>query len=344
MRQNALKHQYLYIKISLIFILICNFFPTKTIAAEITKETKEEFKGEIGEWKTTESLLEPVSKHYSFSVLDKIYIFTGQNLATSRAIVLSSEIDENGIKSWKKAPPLAYVLEEFGAYYKDGYLYIAGGKNMGFERGSVISFPINPDGTLGRANSAFFLPEPLIKTAVTVNKGYIFVCGGKIGNKLSNKVFSSPIDNNGIPGKWQELAPLPVSVYDHIMFSYNDFIYVSGGYHNGESVYGAKVSSPGTIEKWISMDDMPLSLEKHAGIVYKDYIFISGGIKDGIPQSKVFAGKFLEGGLIIFWKELKSLPQPVFSHSITINKNFMIVSGGISGGRPQTKILISPIH
>ena len=92
------------------------------------------------------------------------------------------------------------------------------------------------------------------------------------------------------------------------------------------------------------MDDMPVSLERHAGVVYKDYIFISGGIRDGKPYNGVYAGKFLENGLVIKWKKLNNLPYKVFDHSMTVNNNLLIVSGGISGGRTQSKIFVAPIY
>ncbi|MBI5416639.1 hypothetical protein HZA55_01625 [Candidatus Poribacteria bacterium] len=328
----------LSIKILILFLL---FSLQQNIFSEETNISN--FKAEIGTWQEAPYLVEPVLGHYSFTVLDKITVFVGQGMSSSKAITFTGEINKQGIKYWKKGVSLAYTVEAFGAIMKDGFLYIVGGKNMGMEKGSVIFFPINPDGTLGKGASAPMLPESLSKMAVIVSNGYIFASGGKQNKTISNRVFSSLLDKNGMPGNWQELAPLPTGVYDHIMFTYKDFIYIFGGYHNAGSVYGAKINSNGTIDKWIGLDDAPISMERHAGVVYKDHIFISGGMSDGRSNSHVYAGEFLEGGLVIKWKKLQDLPQPIFDHSMTINENFIIVSGGMSGGRAQSKVIIAPL-
>ncbi len=329
----------------IILVLSFNIFITIKLKSEEdnTIKNKETFQGEIGQWKETSSLLEPVASHYSFSSLDRICIFTGQSMLSSRATLFSAEINNEGIGFWKKSHPLAHVLEQFSAIAHNGFLYIFSGKIIGLEKVSVIIFAINHDITLGKAMIRQLLPEPLSATSVAVNKGYIYISGGKKGKNIYSKVFFAKLSDSGVPEKWQEAIPLPIAVYDHVMFAYNDFIYISGGYHNAGSIYSAHINTDGTIDKWISMEDTPVSLEKHSCIVYKDYVFISGGIQDGRPSSGVYAGKFLENGLIIKWKKLNNLPQSVFSHSMTINKNFLVVSGGISGGRMQTKILIAPL-
>ncbi|MBI4650572.1 hypothetical protein HY745_04655 [Candidatus Desantisbacteria bacterium] len=325
-----------YITYILLFTLI---IPLKLISQE--KSAGKKILG-IGAWEETASLMEPVANHYSLTVSDKIYVFVGMSIINSHTAIISSEFNEKGIKFWKKPASLFNALEDFGAVSTNNFLYIVGGKSKGFEQGNVTYFAITPDGISTKGIIGAKMPVVLNKPAVTFNKGYLFVSGGKIGSKISNQVFSAMIDTSGMPGKWQELNSLPIGVYDHVMFSYKDYIYISGGYHNAGSVYGAKVNMDGTIEKWTGLNDTPISLEKHAGIVYNDNIFISGGIEDGRTSSFVYQGEFFEEGLVIKWEKAEPLPRPVFNHSMTANDKFLIISGGISGGRVQAKILIAP--
>jgi len=191
--------------------------------------------------------------------------------------------------TWVRGPNLPSPRQDAATAVLDGRIYIIGGFGPGGEAtnttyvlepaagtdltpsASAPPAPVLPVGTWSTARSA---PESMDHAAAAALDGFVYVAGGSIENKVSNKFWRyDPIDDS-----WATMPPLPVSRYGATMQALDDKLYLIGGAATrGQDERSIEVFDPATAAWSLIENALTEDREGSASAVYGDRIALVGG-------------------------------------------------------------------
>ena len=199
--------------------------------------------------------------------------------------------NNSGIPPWTTSTStLPQALNEATSVTYNGYVYVMGGMNNSGNSSfnTVYYAPLNSNGSVGSwTTSTNTLPQALGgATSVTYN-GYVYVMGGDNGSYTGqNTVYYAPLNSNGSVGSWTtSTSTLPQGLYGATSVIYNGYVYVMGGYYNGNlnTVYYAPLNSNGSVGSWTtSTSTLPQGLNEATSVTYNGYVYVMGGWSDGV--------------------------------------------------------------
>jgi hypothetical protein len=142
--------------------------------------------------------------------------------------------------SWVQGPTLPGPRQFAAAAVLNGRVYLFGGFNgehrqtdstLVLQPGLVTSTPV-PEGqggpipaNLGTWQSAAPVPESVDNAAAVAYQGYIYIAGGRVENKVTNKAWRyDPVSDT-----WDEMRSMPVPRHGATMQALNGKLYLIGG-------------------------------------------------------------------------------------------------------------------
>lgn len=216
-------------------------------------------------------------------------------------------------------------------------VYVIGGADTGNRLDSVLSAPINSDGTLGEwEDTGSSLPIARERHASAVYNGCIYVTGGLTANGIEDTTIYACVDENGDLGEWQSTNAFTGVRRDHTSAVYNGTLYVLGGF-NGSSTLNttlyAKVNSntSGAISSWANLNSFTTGRTQRGGVVYEGYMYVIGGW-NGSALTDVRYASINANGTIGSWSSTTSLPVGSSGFAVAYNGRVYLLGGNTSSG------------
>ena len=190
--------------------------------------------------------------------------------------------------SWVRGPSLPSPRQDAATAVLDGRIYIIGGFGPNASStdttyvlepaagtdltpsASAPPAPVLPIGTWSTARNA---PESMDHAAAAALDGYVYVAGGSVEKKVSNKFWRyDPIDDS-----WATMPPLPIPRYGATMQALDDKLYLIGGASRGDDERSIEVFDPATASWSLIENALTVEREGSATAIYGDRIALVGG-------------------------------------------------------------------
>jgi N-acetylneuraminic acid mutarotase len=191
--------------------------------------------------------------------------------------------------SWLHGPDLPAPRQASASAVLGGRIYVIGGFGSDSEPtdttyvlepavGTDLSpsldktpVPLLPVGSWTTARP---IPEAVDHAAAASLDGYLYVVGGTIEKKVTNKFWRyDPIDD-----KWAALPPLPIPRWDPTMQAFNGKLYVIGGSSSGgDDETGIEVFDPADLTWTVIVRALGTEREESRTVIFGDKIAIVGG-------------------------------------------------------------------
>lgn len=241
------------------------------------------------------------------------------------------------IEAWTvEENSLPATRTEMGTAEYNGYIYLVGGAGAA-DSNSTVYAQIQENGSVGEwQTSANVLPFGNFRLSAVAHDGYLYAIGGRDGGALDMIYRAQLNSETGAPGAWTlEANELPVGLYYHTSFVYEDHLYVVGGDdHSGPvaSVYIAPIEEDHTIGTWEQAEnDLPVEIALGTAVVLNDYAYMIGGRDDvGALDTVYYAA--LSAGEIGNWVLMdEALPDPAWGAAAIVMGNDIFAIGGNTG-------------
>jgi hypothetical protein len=183
--------------------------------------------------------------------------------STDKGYVLKPDLNHG---SWVKGPTLPVPLQYAAAAVLNGRIYLFGGFNgnrkqvdttLVLQPGLVTSTPPPEEqggpipSNLGAWQTAAPVPESVDNAAAAAYQGYIYLAGGRIENKVTNKAWRY----DPVTDVWEEMRSMPVPRHGASMQAVAGKLYLIGGASShGNDEVSIEVFDIST-GKWSLMDN-----------------------------------------------------------------------------------------
>jgi len=219
-----------------------------------------------------------------------LYVIGGNNYHGVFNTVYMAPIGADGaLGAWTTTTPLPAARAGFGIAVTSGRIVVLSGQNNGVFPATVVSAPIQADGTLGAWIAEPSLPEARFHPYVTISGQSLYVTGGLDPTFVAtNTVYRSTINSDGTLGAFASLTTLPVTRSHHIATVHDGFLYIAGGITGNPAgistglsdVLSAPVLSDGTLGAFSvigTLDTPPATLSTFE---LEGQLYLVGGITD----------------------------------------------------------------
>ena len=161
-------------------------------------------------------------------------------------------------------------------------VYLIAGDKDG-NGGSVLTAPINSDGSLGSWSESASLPIAMAASYVAIIKDKIYVLGGSVSGTATNKVYYTTINTDGTIGSWVAGTNLPIIAVGGDVFVTKNMIYLIQGMSSSSTdrvLLRAPINLDGTLGVWVSEGNTSLAY----GLIYsnifvvKNKVYFAGGV------------------------------------------------------------------
>lgn len=258
--------------------------------------------GTIGAWSEDLSLPGVLRDAVLFTVKDKVYLATGFNdRGVTVGIVYVSDINADGtLAGWSFTTSVSYVRRSAQVLVTKSRVYLIGGiLSNGAATSSVVSAPINTDGTLGSWTSGTSLPANRFGVCVVTTKNMVHVIGGHSGVGMVRTVYTAPINADGTLGAWTTGTNIPSDMCNASAVVVRNRVYLLGsGYNNADAVsrvLTAPINSDGTLGTWTTGTSLPGGLFQSSCFITQQRIYMVAGRSVSGDVSVVYSAPFSGG-------------------------------------------------
>ncbi len=298
--------------------------------------------GAIGGWTTNANSLPSLdSQSTAVEYNGYIYVLGGYNDSSTLGTVYYAQINSNGsVGTWTNdtTNPLPQAVQNATSVVYNGYIYVLGGYNGSKVLSTVYYTQIGSGGAIGAWSSAVgqdILPQPTDFANSFVANGYIYEIGGINGSTRYSTVYYTQIGSGGANGSWtlDSAAALPQTISDASLVTYNNYVYLMGGYDTTDlaTVYYASINSDGSLSAWVNDTASPLPSINNfeASVAYNGYIYILGGKAGTTYYNAVYFAPINSDGSIGAWQTNATvLPAKLYwVPSIAYNGNIYLLGG-----------------
>ncbi len=293
-----------------------------------------------------------------------LYAVGGATPAGATASVLTTQVlaETGNFGPWSEGPALPAPRTEAAVVSFSGIPYVIGGLDergratdtvfMGaVQNGQLTGWEENPD---------LRLPQPLAGAAVVSGSGGIYVMGGTDGQKPSNAVYRSALNETTEPpalGPWEEFGhlPLPEARVNAVGVSIGNFIYVIGGEGpNGvaSSIMRLELDNKGGPRTdaetnqplgWATSppgQSLPAGRTQAIGFQANNALYVLGGRDPGgsVATTSYWTVPDATSGNISEWRQLgqTDLPEPHANGATAVIGSFAFLVGGETDAGPTT--------
>lgn len=257
-------------------------------------------------------------------------------------------VQSGDITDWSTETVLPGARGDSQAIVTSNRVYLFGGLNQSFDYvASVITAPINTDGTLGTWASSGDLPNALGGSQAAVIGGYAYLFGG--GYPRTSSVIRRPIDANGeLSGSWSAAGNLPAAVSVAQIVITSNRIYLLGGETDTNVVattYTAPINgSTGEIGTWTDGSALPAPRAQSQVVKSGSFVYLLGGVGlYSTPTAVIFKAAINSDGTLGTWATSGSIPLAIdFSQAVIVD-GFVYLFGGHYSGSPTANVYRAPV-
>ncbi|MDT8286977.1 MAG: hypothetical protein RQ748_07715 [Elusimicrobiales bacterium] len=249
-------------------------------------------------------------------------------------------------EGWSPGDPLASDLYGHASAVVSSRAFVSGGYD-GVNFSSAVYYAEAGSAGYEAWSLAGWMPEGRYGHAMVTAKGRLYVIGGYDNGGTALEVWSADASTPSHLSEWREEEPFPYGVYLHAAVSYDDSIFVMGGFDGANAVSGvrtARLSDDGSIPSWdLEPATLPYPLYAFGAAELGGRIYISGGkdgasARTGVWQTAIDGDGTLDDG---GWSSGEPLPSPRFAHTMTAMGDRLMVAGGNNGFAAQATVIMA---
>lgn len=290
-------------------------------------------------WTGTTFLPQNLSGHKTATANNKyVYLVGGYNGSAYSNGVYVATIQSAGISAWTTLNALPVAVRDPAVVVAANIIYVLGGRNATQVFNNIYYASINADGTIGAwQTSAVALPVSLWGHSAVYLNGFIYVAGGTnlpSGSSALNTMYYTKLKADNSLSAFATGTDLPGARNMHSMVTYNNKLYLLGGYDNSgtktNTVYFATPDMNGPAGSWLSGTDLPVALSNHSTVVSNGLIMVLGGATStGLSNIIYYAN--LDQALPLTWvTSVNNMFDFIKDGSAFPGNGQVIYTGGIS--------------
>ena len=251
----------------------------------------------VGNWLTTTVLPQTLTGHKTVTWNDRyVYMIGGYNNTNYVNTVYVATLQSGGISSWSTLNPLPVALRDPAVVIATNTIYVMGGRDASQVYNTIYYANLNSDGSIGAwQTSAVSLPVNLWGHTATYAMGHIYVIGGSSSltesTALSN-VYYTKVNALNTLSAFSTGTALPAARNRHSTVTFNNKLYVLGGYNNSgtkyNTVYIATPGLNGSTGSWTSGTDLPVAVSNHSAVVNNGVISVMAGAVGSTLSNTVY--------------------------------------------------------
>ena len=311
----------------------------------------DEQSGNLGAWATDSAVL-PAGRGDGTAIIAKGFCFYFQGRNTSlvatatiyRAPVVDGVIGTFTLYGSIPSGLAGYARYDSRAILINDVVHLVGGVVGSTAVATVLSCPVNDDGSLGTWSLGFALPVTRRGHSLACANGYLYCVAGR-SSSGSDRIYRASIypttdPNNGIVGPWvwDDTVNLPATRQYGVAFVIGDKLYYAGGYNDSFSaqstIYVSTIGANGSLSSFTTYSiALPVEIANPQYAITGDTLYIVGGYGSNAVYYATIAadysfGSFTAGG---------TLPTVVEGAPLVVSSSKAYLIGGSSGGS-QTAI------
>lgn len=340
--------------------------------------------GTLGAWTAGTAL--PEGFYCASTVLTKnrVYLCGGRNVSEVFSKVYTAAINTDGtIGTWSlTSNPLPMAVWTATPYVTKNRVYLIGGTNSATTPiSTVLTAPINSDGTIGTWSVGTSMPSALAQSYVLALKNKLYTFGGygistvyvaNISGGMNDYsiYYTEDTTNYTTPGSgkpWQQqyqineaqaaditgwalTNSLPGVLYGSQAVVTKNRVYLLGGVgasgtDGTTTVYTAPINSDGTLGTWVSGTPLPYNMSFSQALVTKNRVYLFGGIQNGEGIDTVYTAPINSDGTLGTWSNGSALFNHRGHSQILAIKNKVYLFGGENrAGSSTNSIHEAPIN
>lgn len=316
---------------------------------------------ELGGWQELSQtpLPQPLSALSAAFSEDYLFVTGGISLndTVQSTVYRATALTEGQIGPWTAVSSLPQPLHDHVTLAVEGRLLTLGGHNGSADQNTVYEAGVKADGSLSAWQPhPCSLPVDLSSHTAVLANDYIYLSGGRQGFSERSEVYRLKRADDGSPGCWQPVTPLPQPLAEHAMAGDNGHLFVTGGVTGGggyisRSVYSATIKADGALSAWteLSASSLPIPLRSHSMVVDHGFLYVIGGFQTitGLStQYQVYRAKIRPDGGLEAWQELvgRPLPQALEKHVALVTDLYLLVLGGYRSNQPRATAYVTSLY
>ena len=311
----------------------------------------DEQSGNLGAWVTDSAVL-PAGRGDGTAIVAKGFVFYFQGRNTSlvatatiyRAPIVDGVIGTFSLYGSIPSGLAGYARYDSRAVLINDVVHLIGGIVGSTAVATVLSCPVNDDGSLGTWSLGYALPVTRRGHSIACANGYLYCVAGR-SSSGSDRIYRAPIypttdPNNGILGSWvwDDTVNLPATRQNGVAFVIGDKLYYAGGYSDSftaqSTIYVSTIGANGSLSQFTTYSvSLPVEIANTQYAISGDTLYIVGGYGSNAVYYATIAadysfGSFTAGG---------TLPTVVEGAPLVVSSSKAYLIGGSSGGS-QTAI------
>jgi N-acetylneuraminic acid mutarotase len=127
--------------------------------------------------------------------------------------------------------------------------------------------------------------------------------------------------------------------------TYNDYVYVLGGYGGGPSdnLYYAHLNADGSVGAWATSGTLPVGVYSASAVAYNGYLYLLGGYTN-THTSDVYMAPLNPDGTTGSWTATTSMPHQLINMGATLFNGYIYVTGGNDGTADLDSVYYAPLN
>ena len=312
----------------------------------------DEQSGDLGSWVTDSAVL-PSGRGDGTAIIAKGFCFYFQGRNTSlvdtatiyRAPIVNGVIGTFSLYGSIPSGLAGYARYDSRAILINDVVHLVGGIVGSTAVATVLSCPVNDDGSLGTWSLGSALPVTRRGHSLACANGYLYCVAGRSSTAGSDRVYRASIypttdANDGIitGWTWLDTIKLPAARQNGVAFVIGNKLYYAGGYSDAftaqSTIYVATIGSNGSLSQFTTYSvSLPVGIANPQYAITGDTLYIVGGYGSNAVYYATIAtdhsfGSFTAGG---------TLPTVIEGAPLVVSSAKAYLIGGSSGGS-QTAI------
>lgn len=268
---------------------------------------------------------------------NRVYLIAG----TSGNIIESNTINSSGLLEVKRTNTvsnlLPYAFSFAQAIVVNNRVHIMGGFLSSGALNTVITAPINADGTLGTWSYGNNLPGGLKNSQAVLIKNRVYLIGGRDATTTTNVVYFATVNSDGTLGAWSTGTPLPAAIGNAQLVATKDRLYLMGGQTGStaiSTIYTCVINEDSTLGTWSVAGNLPIALYDSASVVINSKIYLFGGTNSaGSHISTIYVIDLDINGVITTSGASGVTLQNNSRHTVFITSSRLYIAHGTDGSR-----------
>lgn len=288
-------------------------------------------------WENVGNLPITLANSQAIVTKNRVYLLGGRN-SSHLSNTYFAPINEDGtLGSWTQGANLPVVISDSNLVVTKNRAYLLGGYNGNIDAiSTVLTAPINQDGTLGTWVIGTNLPVGIGGSQVIMTRNRVYLLGGHFGRSFTDIVLTAPINEDGTLGTWVSGTSLRENLAISQAVVTKNKVYLLGGNSSigfSNSIHKATINADGTISNWTLHSivvglNIPTKLAASQVLVTKNRVYLLGGQTDTGRTANIYSATIDSEGVLGTWATSGAISTVTSRAQVIVTKNRVYLLGG----------------